>query len=107
MNTNVRDPKVNDGDWKAMVYSLNSNIRDPRVNDSKSGAIAFVTIPSSLIRKLRKQKPLAKSAVNMFGVKNVGRGTAMPCPYNGLYLLSQPFRLKTSVFTFRTRNFDP
>jgi energy-coupling factor transporter ATP-binding protein EcfA2 len=44
--------------------------------------------------------------VNMFGVKNMGRGTAMPCPYNGLYLLSPPFRLRTPVFTFRTRNFD-
>ncbi|WP_375480458.1 hypothetical protein [uncultured Nostoc sp.] len=39
LNSNVRDPKVNDGEWKAMVYSFNSelpalncNIRDSRVN---------------------------------------------------------------------------
>ncbi|MEH2301712.1 MAG: hypothetical protein V7K88_22665 [Nostoc sp.] len=35
----------------------------------KSVATGCVTIPSSQIRKQRKQKPPAKSAVNMFGVK--------------------------------------
>ncbi|MCC5622739.1 hypothetical protein [Nostoc sp. CHAB 5715] len=27
LNSNVRDPRVNDGEWKAMVYSLNSELR--------------------------------------------------------------------------------
>ncbi|MBN3938762.1 MAG: hypothetical protein HWQ40_02070 [Nostoc sp. NMS9] len=39
LNSNVRDPKVNDGEWRAMaplfnseLRALNSNIRDSRVN---------------------------------------------------------------------------
>jgi hypothetical protein len=39
------------------------------VHGCKSVATGCVTIPSSPIRQQRKQKPLAKSAVNMFGVK--------------------------------------
>ncbi|WP_375515132.1 hypothetical protein [uncultured Nostoc sp.] len=42
LNCNVRDPRVNDGEWKAIAYSLNSelralncNIRDSRVNDGE------------------------------------------------------------------------
>ncbi|MCC5608636.1 hypothetical protein LC612_18030 [Nostoc sp. CHAB 5834] len=51
MNSNVRDPRVNNGDWKAIALLFNSelrvfnsNIRDPRVNDSELGAIASVII---------------------------------------------------------------
>ncbi|MCC5627068.1 hypothetical protein LC613_02295 [Nostoc sphaeroides CHAB 2801] len=34
-NSNIRDPKVNDGEWKAIARPLNSNIRDPNVNDGE------------------------------------------------------------------------
>ncbi|MBW4427674.1 MAG: hypothetical protein KME50_25335 [Nostoc desertorum CM1-VF14] len=51
MNSNVRDPRVNDGEWKAMVYSLNSelrafnsNIRDPRVNYGERKAITVKNV---------------------------------------------------------------
>ncbi len=40
MNSNIRDPKVNNGDWKAMVYSLNCNIRDPKVNNGEWRAMS-------------------------------------------------------------------
>ncbi|MEH1804327.1 hypothetical protein [Nostoc sp.] len=37
MNSNVRDPRVNDGEWRAMVYSLNSELRALNCNIRNSG----------------------------------------------------------------------
>ncbi|WP_375469531.1 hypothetical protein [uncultured Nostoc sp.] len=82
MNSNVRDPKVNDSEWRAIALlfnselrALNSNIRDSRVNDSESGAIAFVIIPSSQTCNLKKQKFPTKLITNI-----LRRGTTLLCP---------------------------
>ncbi|WP_190909817.1 hypothetical protein [Nostoc sp. FACHB-892] len=51
---------------------MNSNVRDPRVNDSELGAIAFVIIPSSQTCNLKKHKLLITNILR--------RGTTMLCP---------------------------
>ncbi|WP_157816609.1 hypothetical protein [Nostoc flagelliforme] len=83
LNSNVRDPKVNDSEWKAMVHSLNSelralncNIRDSRVNDIESEAIAFVIILSLQTCNLKKRKSHTKLITNI-----LRRGTTLLCPY--------------------------
>ncbi|MCC5650925.1 hypothetical protein LC609_13995 [Nostoc sp. XA013] len=41
MNSNVRDPRVNDGEWKAIARPLNLELHALRCNNRDLKAIAF------------------------------------------------------------------
>ncbi len=75
LNSNIRDPRVNDGDWKAMVYSLNCNIRDPKVNNSEWRAMS-----KGGLRLCFRYHPIFTNLQTKATPNILRKGTTMLCP---------------------------